>query len=63
MIRFFETLSKSVAHSERKLNLSDLALGDNSATVIGKIIKTNPHFSILVSTVSKIDVFRILGKT
>jgi hypothetical protein len=50
MIRFFEVIFKNQqGNRERKLNLSDIGLGDHSVVVVCKILKNNEQFSQLVT--------------
>ncbi|CDW88755.1 leucine rich repeat family protein [Stylonychia lemnae] len=47
MIRFFDIINKAHLKKERKLQLIDMGLGDQSLVVVGKIIKKNKQFSTL----------------
>ena len=45
MNRFFEIVEKNHTGGTRKLNLSDMGLGDAALKVVAKILKNNKTFS------------------
>jgi hypothetical protein len=46
MLRFFDLIVKNHAQEDtRKLNFSDMALGDLSINVVARILKNNTKFS------------------
>ncbi len=48
MLRFFDNVIKNHSvNGTRKLNFGDMALGDQAASVVSKIIKNNEKFSEL----------------
>jgi len=47
MLRFFDLVVKSHEAGTRKLNFSDMALGDQAVHVICKIVKNNTYFAEL----------------